>query len=99
MDETLAEETIIGDRFRIDGVLGSGAFGVTYAGVELATDRPVAVKRLDLRGLRDWKGLQLFEREALVLRRLSHPQIPAPASPGTRAPTAGNPPPAARDVT
>ena len=38
---------------------------------------PVAIKALSLRGLRDWKQLQLFEREAATLRGLSHPGIPA----------------------
>jgi serine/threonine protein kinase len=37
----------------------------------------VAVKALSLRGLADWKQLQLFEREAATLRGLSHPCIPA----------------------
>jgi serine/threonine protein kinase len=38
---------------------------------------PVAVKALSLRHLRDWKQLELFEREARTLRTLSHPGIPA----------------------
>ena len=37
----------------------------------------MAVKALSLRGLGDWKQLQLFEREAATLRGLSHPCIPA----------------------
>ena len=37
----------------------------------------MAVKALSLRGLADWKQLQLFEREAATLRGLSHPCIPA----------------------
>ena len=39
--------------------------------------KAVAVKALSLSGLNDWKQLQLFEREAAVLRGLSHPGIPA----------------------
>ena len=37
----------------------------------------MAIKALSLKGLRDWKQLQLFEREAATLRGLSHPGIPA----------------------
>jgi serine/threonine protein kinase len=36
----------------------------------------VAVKMLSLRGMNDWKQLQLFEREASTLRALNHPGIP-----------------------
>ena len=44
---------------------------------EAPDGRPVAVKALSLRGLRDWKQLQLFEREAATLQGLDHPCIPA----------------------
>ncbi len=37
----LAEE-----RYRIDGVLGEGAFGITYKGMDLILHRPVAIKEL-----------------------------------------------------
>ena len=36
----------------------------------------VALKALSLRSLRDWKQLELFEREAKTLESLSHPGIP-----------------------
>lgn len=39
----------------------------------------VALKALSLRGLRDWKQLELFQREAVVLQGLSHPNIPVRA--------------------
>ncbi len=44
---------------------------------EAPDGKAVAVKALSLRGLGDWKQLQLFEREAATLRGLSHPCIPA----------------------
>ncbi len=34
------------------------------------------MKELSLRRMRDWKVLDLFEREARVLRALDHPSIP-----------------------
>lgn len=37
----------------------------------------MAIKALSLRGLKNWKQLQLFEREAATLKSLSHPNIPA----------------------
>jgi serine/threonine protein kinase len=38
--------------------------------------RRVALKALSLRGSRDWKAIELFEREARVLSQLEHPSIP-----------------------
>ena len=31
---------------------------------------------MSLKGLRDWKQLELFQREAVVLQSLTHPSIP-----------------------
>lgn len=36
----------------------------------------MAIKALNLRGMRDWKQLELFQREAAVLQSLAHPSIP-----------------------
>lgn len=36
----------------------------------------VAIKAMSLKGLRDWKQLELFQREAVVLQGLAHPSIP-----------------------
>ncbi len=39
--------------------------------------RRVALKELSLKGLKDWKQVELFEREAHTLESLDHPAIPA----------------------
>jgi serine/threonine protein kinase len=31
---------------------------------------------MSLKGLKDWKQLELFQREAAVLQSLAHPNIP-----------------------
>eukprot|EP00873_Tetraselmis_striata_P000501 jgi/Tetstr1/420765/TSEL_011842.t1 len=62
-------------QYRVEGVIGAGSNAVTYK----ATTQDgvaVAVKTLSLKGMSDWKQLQLFEREASTLRALSHPGIP-----------------------
>lgn len=47
----------------------------------LQAERPgggfVAVKTLSLRSMADWKQLELFEKEAKAMRKLSHKGIPA----------------------
>jgi hypothetical protein len=72
----LATGTILGDRYQVERELGSGGFGTTYAAIDLESERRVAVKVLDLRRVDDWKAVELFEREARVLRTLDHPGIP-----------------------
>jgi serine/threonine protein kinase len=56
--------------------LGAGANAVAYRARAEATGERVAVKAMSLRGLRDWKQLELFQREAAVLQSLSHPSVP-----------------------
>jgi hypothetical protein len=63
-------------RFQIKRRCGEGGFGLTFEGVD-AQGRAVAVKQLRFEKLRDWKALELFEREGRVLEQLSHPNIPA----------------------
>jgi len=76
MDGTSRVGQLIADRYRIVGSLGEGGIGVTLRVEELATGRLLAAKELSLRGMRDWKVLELFQREASVLARLEHPRVP-----------------------
>ena len=48
----------------------------TEAKEECGATTEVAIKGLGLAGMTNWKQLQLFEREAAILRSLSHPSIP-----------------------
>jgi serine/threonine-protein kinase len=72
--------TFIGDRYRIETLLGQGGFGRTY----LVSDQqclgalcvlkeffPITQQENTFR-----KALELFQREAKVLQKLDHPQIP-----------------------
>jgi serine/threonine protein kinase len=66
----------IGDRYQILKPLGKGGTGTTYAAQDQPTQETVAIKAISLRQVRDWKTLDLFEREAKILANLSHPAIP-----------------------
>lgn len=66
-----------GGRYEIDGVIASGGQGTTFAGTDRKTGTRVAVKVFDLRKAKDWKVVDLFEREVATLKRLAHPQLPA----------------------
>lgn len=50
--------------------------GTTYEAEDLTNYQRVAVKALSLRQIKEWKVLELFEREARVLANLEHPAIP-----------------------
>ncbi|RDE31329.1 serine/threonine protein kinase [Parageobacillus thermoglucosidasius] len=60
-------------RYRIVEELGMGSYGIAYLANDLQTGRNVVVKQGRTR--RNISGA-LFQREAAILRRLQHPQIP-----------------------
>ena len=72
----LAAGDIVNGEYSVVGRLGEGRWGVTYEAVSACGER-VALKCLSLRTMREWKALDMFEREARVLRSLHHPAIPA----------------------
>jgi eukaryotic-like serine/threonine-protein kinase len=65
------------NRYRILDLLGEGGCGKTYRAVDEDCQTEVAIKVLQLRGMGDWKTLELFEREAKILAQLEHPAIPS----------------------
>ncbi|NEP81225.1 MAG: serine/threonine protein kinase [Okeania sp. SIO3B3] len=67
---------IIAQRYRIVTALGKGGMGITYEAEDLTNYQRVALKAVSLRQAKDWKILELFEREAKVIANLHHPQIP-----------------------
>ncbi|MBT9544375.1 MAG: serine/threonine protein kinase [Candidatus Sericytochromatia bacterium] len=62
--------------YPIESLLGSGGFGSSYLARRESDGLACVVKVLAWDRLKDWKSLELFEREAKVLQGLSHPQIP-----------------------
>ncbi|HEY2511173.1 MAG TPA: serine/threonine-protein kinase [Polyangiaceae bacterium] len=71
------DESLRGGRYVILRPLGEGAQGRTFDGVDKREGRPVAIKRFDVVRAKAWKDVELAEREAHVLRSLSHPKLPA----------------------
>ena len=76
---------IIQDRYCITGVLGKGGVAITYSAIDLKTDSPalkdiashIAIKVISLKQLDNWKQIELFQREAEVLKKLEHSAIPS----------------------
>jgi hypothetical protein len=67
---------LLDGRYRLEEVVGQGAFGLTYRATQVTDGRQVAVKELPFRRIDSMKTKSLFQREARVLRQLNHPQIP-----------------------
>ncbi|PKL74904.1 MAG: hypothetical protein CVV27_18125 [Candidatus Melainabacteria bacterium HGW-Melainabacteria-1] len=63
-------------RYLIQSVLSDHADASVYLAQDLNEQASVVVKSLNLAKLRDWKQLELFEREASTLKNLSHPGVP-----------------------
>jgi serine/threonine protein kinase len=76
MDRQHQTGDVIGDRYRIVAPLGQGGMGTTYEAEDLTNYQRVAIKVLSLRQIKEWKVLELFEREARILANLEHPAIP-----------------------
>lgn len=66
---------MVAEKYQIIGILGQGGVATTYE-AETPDRERVALKAMSLRSLKGWKELELFEREARVLKSLQHPGIP-----------------------
>ncbi len=67
---------LLAHRYELRDVLGRGGQAITFRAWDRKGGAWVAVKRLDLDRVDDWKAVELFEREAEVLGDLEHPNIP-----------------------
>ena len=77
--------------YRVGTLLGAGSSSHTYLAfpmdaadaapqatpADAAQPPPVALKAMSLRGQGRWKAVELFEREARLLKGLQHPGVPA----------------------
>lgn len=72
-----AGESDLENRFEMIRQLKGGAQAETCLARHRTSQRLVVLKRLRLDAARDWKTVELFEREARVLAALAHPSIPA----------------------
>ena len=65
----------LGDRFRVERVLGTGGFAVVFRVSDLDLKRDLAVKVLNPDIITSPKVRERFQREAEIIARLSHPHI------------------------
>ena len=66
---------IVKEKYYIKTILNESSMAGTYLALD-DKDNKFVIKVLDLKGITDWKILQLFEREAGILKRLSYKGLP-----------------------
>ena len=74
----MADDPFLGfctDNVRFERLLGRGAMGAVYQGIQLSLQRQVAIKVIAPHLLEDPAYLARFEREAHTVGRLVHPNI------------------------
>jgi serine/threonine-protein kinase len=72
-DEAPLSGEVIGGRWRIGPVVGTGGVGTVYRGQHTETERTVAVKVLQSQFAKQPEFRKRFEREARAASKLSHP--------------------------
>lgn len=68
-------ETLLGERYRLDELIGRGGMASVWRATDTVLGRDVAVKRLHAGLLADEEHAERFRREALLVARLSHPNL------------------------
>ncbi|MCB0211056.1 MAG: protein kinase [Anaerolineae bacterium] len=69
----LIENTILENRYRIEGLLSQGGMGAIYRAFDTNLKTPVAIKE---NFFQTAHSIQQFQQEALILARLRHPSLP-----------------------
>jgi len=74
-DSRFVPGTILAERYRIIGLIGSGGMGEVYRADDLKLSQPVALKFLPDQFLSDGAALARFHREVRVARQVSHRNV------------------------
>ena len=70
------QNPFLAGKYRLEEQLGHGASGTVYLASDIQGSEKLAIKELPYRHSLPPKRMELLEREASVLRQLSHPAIP-----------------------
>ncbi len=75
MFDDLPNGTVVGGKYRIEGVLGTGGMGSVYQATNAAIGRKVAIKLLDAKLAKQNDFLHRFQMEAKASAMIGHPNI------------------------
>jgi serine/threonine-protein kinase len=68
-------QALLGERYRLDELIGRGGMASVWRATDTVLGRDVAVKRLHSGLLADEEHAERFRREAILVARLSHPNL------------------------
>ncbi|MGD9571011.1 MAG: protein kinase [Thermoleophilia bacterium] len=68
-------DVLLGERYRLDQLIGRGGMAAVWSATDTLLGRTVAVKRLHAGLLADEEHAERFRREAVLVARLSHPNL------------------------
>lgn len=71
----LPSGTVLADRYEIEELVGMGGMGIVYRARDRRLDVPVAVKLLSEEKAADPETLERFERELVLARQVTHPNV------------------------
>jgi eukaryotic-like serine/threonine-protein kinase len=66
---------LLGERYRLDQLIGRGGMAAVWSATDTVLGRTVAIKRLHAGLLADEEHAERFRREAVLVARLSHPNL------------------------
>ena len=75
MDNLLEINSILNDRYRVDGLIGSGGMGHVYEGTHLLIGRKVAIKTLHKRASTEPSAVKRLYQEARIAGRIGNDNI------------------------
>jgi serine/threonine protein kinase len=67
---------LLKNRYQLQKKLGRGGNARTFLALDRETNQQCVVKTFALQKVEEWKAIELFEREAKILKHLKHPNIP-----------------------
>lgn len=68
---------VLNQRYMLQSVLDTDSFTVRYRAGDRKTGQACVIKVLSLKLAGQWKNTALLKQEAVILKRLNHPNIPA----------------------
>jgi serine/threonine protein kinase len=75
MGSTNLSGQVLDDKYHIERPLGEGGMGAVYLATHLGTERPVAVKVIVPKFMKQDEFVERFKREARAAGRLRHPNV------------------------
>jgi serine/threonine-protein kinase len=73
--DAVVRGTLLGGRFEVEDVIGEGAMGVVYQGIDQATSARVAIKVVQASSPRTLDALRRFAHEAGAAAAITHPAV------------------------